>query len=72
MLKCSSCKTTTLFKKDIIHQEVEGSYICRGGVYEELSDVPTEWRDEASYSEIIISTTYLCSNNNCGKENIID
>lgn len=71
MQNCRKCNTP-LTQKDIIDQEKEGSYICRGSLYDELSDIPTQWRDEAEYSEIINSTTYRCSNKNCSVENIIE
>lgn len=68
--KCTSCGTS-LFKKDIINKEKEYSYNCRGEVYDELEDVPSQRRDEAEYCETIIMT-YECSNDSCGAETTIE
>ena len=70
MIKCKYCETK-LYKKDIVDKDKEGSWICRGEVYDTREDVPSGRRDEAEYSEIIISTTYKCSNTDCRQENII-
>lgn len=59
MAKCNHCRKM-LTAKEIVNKEKEYSYICRGEAYDELEDVPSQRKDEAEYTETVI-TTYECS-----------